>query len=607
MLSSEPFRMSDSIQTIADVILKLETQREADVILDLRTTNGAPAFDVPAFKQTPKLLAITLPGNKPSLINVGKSSKEVIPLIRYLEKRSIVGHNLQTKLGILQHYYDFNITPGNAACVMAASQILSMGSATAKHELRPDLSLCHKRALGSPFAHTQALCWKGRLSPAHYQQVSQELEILPALHESFKKAIIADNLEAIWHLERHIMPALTEMQIVGMPVDHDRLQCQLLHATNEVQIQRAFLDTNVGRQFNPDSPEQVKALLPIPDCKDLTLRGLNDPNANAIYRFRVATRQFASLNAIIDGIGSDDRAHCIFDPLWAETGRIQTRNFNLQGVRGVPPGTPEAEIGQELRACFRAEPGKVLVSSDFRGEELRILAFYTEEPNLIGALQRGEDLHNNTASALFSKEIAKLLPEERSIGKQVNFGIIYGQGAKGLAKQLNIQEFQAKEFIESFYSQNRSVKSHKSTCWRMARGDVAEVRSLLGRRRWVPSSGTPRPGHKPPCQSDWGRFSAFFNGPIQGTGADALKIALDRLHGALLPDCRLVLPAHDSLMLECPDDKDVVMRVIRLIERTMLEAMDCLCFGFPFEIETKIGYNWAEMVHPDEYWARGNT
>lgn len=595
------------MSSITDIITKLESRPEENVLFDLRTVKGKPEFDQPAFKQPPKLLALALPGERPSVVPIVRGSKEVIPLLQYIEDRSLVGHDLQTKLGILSYYHGFNLQPGKAECVMAASQILSMGSATTRSDLRPDLSLCHKRAFGSPLEPSQALCWEGQPTNEHYQQVAQELAILPALHRAFTETILADNLDHIWHLERYIMPTSIGMQILGMDVDHERLRWQLEQATHEVTDKRAFLDTSVNEKFNPDSPEQVKALLSLPDVKDATLAGLNDGIAKAIYRYRVASRKLTSLNAIIEGIDSKDgRAHCIFDPLWAETGRIQTRNFNLQGVRGVRPRTPEAEIGQELRACFRAGPGKVLVSSDFKGEELRILASYTEEPNLIDALRRGEDLHNNTASAIFRKEVANLTLEERAVGKRVNFSVIYGQGAKGLAQQLGISEHEAEQFIESFYTQNRSIRAHKYACWRMAKGDIAEIRTLLGRRRLIPSVGTPRPHRKHRHQSEWDRFSALFNGPIQGTGSDGLKITLDRLHGALPPDCRLVSTAHDSLMLECPDDKTIVMEVIRLVEATMLEAMHCLCRDFPFEIETKVGYNWAEMVSPGNFWTRGD-
>ena len=221
---------------------------------------------------------------------------------------------------------------------------------------------------------------------------------------------------------------------------------------------------------------------------------------------------------------------------------------------------------------------------------------------MLAALRNGEDLHNKTAAAIFGKIIADILPGERAIAKQVNFGVVYGQGKATLAEALGISEQEAALIIEKFYDHYQSIWAHRNACWAMARGDENDVRSLLGRRRWVPSTGTRRADRDSGYQSEWDRFSALFNGRIQSSGADALKIALERLHGALPMDCALLSTAHDSIMIECPDDKSTAMEVIQLVERTMLEAMDCLCPGFPFEIETKVGHNWAAMVSVDKFW-----
>lgn len=583
------------------IIAQLNTQPEAPVLIDVRTESGSPDFDIPAFKQKARLLAIALPGQDPWLIDVRNAGQRIAPLIGYLETRKLVGHNLQTKLGILSHQYGFKPQQGNAACVMAASQILFMGYFATDEERKPNIHRCYQRAFQQPLGSAEALSWTGELTKVHQQQIRQELEVLPALYDSCIKAIATANLDAIWHLEMSIIPQLIEMQMAGMGIHYERLHFQLEEANREKAETEIFLNKHVGKLFNPDNNKDTRDLLKrlgfaVPNLKFQTLAKLDHPVAKAIYRFKLSSQNLWNLVAINGSIGLDGRAHCILDPLWAETGRVVTRNFNLQGIRKVSPGTPDQALPQEIRACFRADPGKTYFVADFKGEELRILAYYTEEPNLIDALRRGEDLHDNTAATVLHKKLPDISESDHALGKELNFGFVYGQGAKGLAEKLGIPEQQAQLMIESFFDKNKFIKARKNACWAMARGDVSEVRTNLGRLRWVPSTGTPREDRKSGVQSEWDRFTALFHGPIQGTGADGLKITLDSLHGQLPAGSRLIAVAHDSFMGECINEKGAAMETIQRVESAMRESMDILCPGIPFEVETEVGSNWAQMA-----------
>ncbi len=244
-------------------------------------------------------------------------------------------------------------------------------------------------------------------------------------------------------------------------------------------------------------------------------------------------------------------------------------------------------LGREIRGCFEAAPGHVLVSADYSQVELRVLAHVADEPVLKEIFIRGEDVHTATASQVFRKEPAELTPMDRSKAKMINYGIVYGLSDYGLADRLNIPREEAKAVIDAYLSRFPQRRARSSTRRSSRRKDYGYVTTSCGRRRQIPELRA----------RNWqvrtlGERLAV-NTVIQGTAADVMKLAMIGAADALRAEglaARMVLTIHDELLFECPPEEEQAVRA--LVEREMVAPWEDR--DPPLAVDVGAGRTWLD-------------
>jgi DNA polymerase-1 len=275
------------------------------------------------------------------------------------------------------------------------------------------------------------------------------------------------------------------------------------------------------------------------------------------------------------------RVHTSFSQATAVTGRLSSNEPNLQNI---PIRTAE---GRRIREAFVAPPGHLIVSADYSQIELRIMAHLSQDGNLLRAFHEGMDVHRATASEVFGVPPAEVSSEQRRYAKTINFGLIYGMSAFGLAAQLGIEREAAKNWIERYFARYPGVKRYMDGTRTQAKAQ-GWVETVLGRRLWLPEINSPNGPRR------GGAERQAINAPLQGTAADIVKLAMiavqDRLDAGKFAS-RLVLQVHDELVLEVPEGE---LETIR-IELPRLMA-GVVALDVPLLAEVGAGPNW-ERAH----------
>ena len=354
-------------------------------------------------------------------------------------------------------------------------------------------------------------------------------------------------LDKVWQLECQLAPVVAAMRAQGFRVDCKRLEALAKTAEKDRAESEKKVKEALGAELNPRSPKQVKEALEkrglkLKSTDEVALVMSGDPAAELVLRSRAAEKRAQMISAYREAVGEDGRIHAEFDPLGTATGRFSCREPNLQNVGR----------DTEMRACFVADPKKVLVIADYSQVELRVAAFLAKEEAMLAAFRSGEDIHSLTAGKLAGKNHKAVSEEERKLAKAVNFGLLYGMSARGLAEYgrisfgLKLEEKEAREFRRKFFEAYPGLQRwHEEARQAAADPKVTEVRTLYGRRRWLPPPGG---------RMEWVRFTALVNTPVQGTCGDAIKRAM-----VSLSDAPLVSTVHDELILEVAEKESVGM------------------------------------------------
>ena len=305
-------------------------------------------------------------------------------------------------------------------------------------------------------------------------------------------------------------------------------------------------------------------------------------------------RQYAKLkNTYVDALPAlvnprTARVHATFQQAVAATGRLSSSDPNLQNI---PIRTRE---GREIRSAFLpGEPGWILLSADYSQIELRVLAHFSRDEALCAAFDRGDDIHTQVAAQVFGVSDRDVNPEMRRRAKAVNFGVLYGQSAFGLAKSLNIEQDEAATFIAAYFQRYPGVDKFLAEILEGCRTN-GYVKTILGRRRAIRGV---RP--EAPRQRNLPERTAI-NTVIQGSAADLIKLAMLAVHRSLAKRnfaARLLLQIHDELLLEAPADE-----LDRLAELVRGEMAGVASLAVPLVVDVKTGRNWAQT----EPWANTN-
>jgi DNA polymerase I len=276
------------------------------------------------------------------------------------------------------------------------------------------------------------------------------------------------------------------------------------------------------------------------------------------------------------------RLHTSLHQTVTATGRISSSEPNLQNI------PIKGEWGGRIRAAFVADPGWMLLSADYNQIELRILTHLSQDPVLIGAYDRGDDIHATTAMEIFGLPSGQITKDMRRVAKTVNFGIIYGISPFGLSSQLGISTQEAKRYIEAYFARFTGVKAYIDRTVAEAKASGYST-TLFGRRRPIPELRS-----ADPTQRSFGERVAM-NSPIQGAAADIIKLAMLALRRRIATEGRtskMLLQVHDELILEVPSDE------LDLARRIVTEEMEGVIeLAAPLKVDIGIGKNWRE-AHP---------
>ena len=397
-------------------------------------------------------------------------------------------------------------------------------------------------------------------------------------------------------VEMPLVPVLVRMELAGIAVD----RATLADMSAEFGAQLANLDSRitalVGHPFNIGSPKQLEQVLfhelGLPGTKRTKTGFSTDASVleelkseHEVVGLILQHRQWSKLKSTyIDALpqlaDAEGRVHTTYSQAVAATGRLSSTDPNLQNI---PVRTA---LGRRIRKVFVAPAGKLLLAADYSQVELRILAHVSGDPGLKAAFAAGEDIHRATAARVLGVDPASVDQEQRSMAKMVNFGVAYGMSDFGLADRLHIDRETAHTFISDYFAAYPGIQRYTVEIRILAR-DRGWVSTLLGRRRYIPELSA-RNG----ALRAAGERMAI-NMPIQGTAADAIKIAMVRLQAAMTAGglhARMLLQVHDELVFET--DEDEMPALAALASETMEAALP---LDVPLTVDLKVGTSWEGM------------
>ena len=428
---------------------------------------------------------------------------------------------------------------------------------------------------------------------------AEDADVTFQLYEIFAPQLKKENLEDLFYkVEMPLMEVLAKMELSGISLDKNWLKQESQDLENDLKQLETKIFEISGEEFNMNSPRQLGEIL----FEKMQL----DPKAKKTKTGQYATsedvlQKLASKHEIIphileyrtyqklkstyvDALPSqidkdDNRVHTNFSQTTAATGRLASVNPNLQNI---PIRTLR---GQQIRGAFVADPGQKLISADYSQIELRLIAEIAGEENMIDAFKKGEDIHASTASKLFKIPLDEVSKTQRSQAKTVNFGIIYGQGAFGLADQTGLSRTEAKQMIEEYYANYPKLKEWMSTQVQKAR-ELGYVETILKRKRHLKDINSANFVVKSHAERN------AVNAPIQGSAADIIKIAMINIQKKLEEKnlkTKMLLQVHDELVFESPENE--VETASKLIKTEMESAIET---QVPLLVEVGVGDNWLE-------------
>ncbi len=401
-----------------------------------------------------------------------------------------------------------------------------------------------------------------------------------------------EKLQSVYEtLEKPLIPVLLDMEHSGVKID-----AAVLHAhSKEISAKLQTIETQAyevaGQQFNLGSPKQLREILfdklGIP-VKSKTPKG-EPSTAEAVLQELAEEYELPRLIMEHRGLSKlkstytdklpqqidprSGRVHTSYHQAVAQTGRLSSSEPNLQNI---PIRTPE---GRRIRQAFTAPPGYVLLAADYSQIELRIMAHLSQDESLLTAFAAGEDVHRATAAEVFDTALDEVSKEQRRSAKAINFGLIYGMSAFGLAKQLGITRSTAQDYIEQYFTRYPGVKQYMEQT-RLHAAEQGYVETVFGRRLYLPDINARNAQRRQYAER------------MQGTAADIIKRAMIDIH-AWLPnsnlDLKMIMQVHDELIFEVQASQTDSART-SIIEKMRSAAI----LKVPLEVEAGVGANWDE-------------
>jgi DNA polymerase-1 len=486
---------------------------------------------------------------------------------------------------------DSSLPETMAAGSVAPERIFDVG--VAAYLLESDRSSFEVQGLAEQFL-SSALPEEGTALAAAVEAVASRL-LVPVLAQ---RLVDDGSADVMYKIEMPLLPVLAQMERVGLSVDSAILARQSAELGAEIDQMVSDIHAMAGEDFNIDSPQQLSHILF--DVRKLptfgmkrTKRGFYSTNAKILadlaqtdelvakvleYRERAKIKS-TYLDALPALIRGDHRIHTTFNQTVAATGRLSSSDPNLQNI------PTRSELGHRVRTAFTVPEGSVFLACDYSQIELRLLAHLSGDEHLIAAFNEGADFHAATAARVFGIPVEEVTPQLRSRAKAVNFGIVYGQQAYGLATSLKIPRAEAQQMIDRYFEAYPGVRAYLDQSVAFAHEHGYAI-TMYGRKR-----------HIREFQQRNKQLVAFgertaMNHPMQGTAADIIKIAMVRVEKRLAEEglkSKLVLQIHDELDLEVPVDE--IDAASALVKETM-EGVAQLKVSLIAEVSS--GATWAD-------------
>lgn len=565
-----------SYDDVLELVNRLQTINE--VAIDVETASNG------------RVLCIGLSWKEGTAVVVTQQALKdprVVPLLdKALASKILIGHNLKYDIQVL--WRNGFTTPQVGVDTMLMNY--TVDERPGKHGLKQLV----RRYLNAPdydapiqeyYTHMEDCppheLWKYNAYDASYTYI---------LRKVLEQEVDGDGA---WLLNNMLYPAanvLAKMEYTGIMIDRPYLQQLSIDLNKKASELEQEMFKLAGKEFNPRSPKQLAELLyhdldlPVPggewSTNEEALKALQEfhPLPAKILEYRGVTKMLRTyVDALLEAADENDRVHTTFNLHGTVTGRLSSSNpVNLQNI----PKTPEA------RNAFIATPGYTLVEGDLSQAEVRVLAWFCKDPNLIEALAQGGDMHIRTASIMFDKKPEEITPEMRQAAKRITFGLIYGKTVESLAKDLGVSIPEAKELYKRFFDAFPRVQEWIHAQQRLVLKTGVVTTPFKRKRRFDFITAENR--------NEVMRQAV--NTPIQSVASDITLSAIIRIGNKLgnSTNTRLLITVHDSILLETKDDP---VEVARWLKQQMVG--DVLDNTVPFEAEVAIGKRWGSLEEVD--------
>ncbi len=513
--------------------------------------------------------------------------------------RAKIGHHLKYDAHVLANHGI--VMDGLRYDSMLESYVLNSTA------IRHDMDACAQRYLGLKTISYEEVAGKGakQLSfnevplETAAEYAAEDADVTLQLHRVLWRGLEAEpSLRKLYdEMEQPLIGVLFRMEHHGVLVDGDVLKSQGGEITARLAELEADAHKLAGQPFNLDSPKQLQEILfgkmdlPVvrktptgqPSTAEDVLEELagDYPLPKVILEYRGLAKLKSTytdkLPAQIDA--RTGRVHTSYHQAVAVTGRLSSSDPNLQNI---PIRTPE---GRRIRQAFVAPPGHLLLAADYSQVELRIMAHLSGDEHLRRAFAADGDIHRATAAEVFEVAPAQVTPEQRHAAKAINFGLMYGMSAFGLARQLSIARGAAQEYVDRYFERYPAVQRFMDDTREQARSR-GYVETVFGRRLYLPEI------HSRNHQRRQYAERSAINAPMQGTAADLIKRAMIEVDRWLLEErlgTRLVMQVHDELVLEVPEPEAEAVR-----ERVVACMAGAAELAVPLKVDAKLGLNWDE-------------
>jgi DNA polymerase-1 len=520
------------------------------------------------------------------------------PLLEDASKPKL-GHHLKFDSHILANYgIAFS---GQRYDSMLESYVLN--SVATRH----DMDSTVQKYLGMSTIHFEDVCGKGAKQITFNQvdvdrateYAAEDADVTLQLHQALWPQLEAEpRLKTLYeNIEQPLVPVLYRMERTGVLVDRELLKRQSAELAARMLELQAQAHVEAGGRFNVDSPKQLQEILfgklgiPVmrktPTGQPSTAEDVLEELAatHELPKLILEYRQIAKLKSTYTDKLPEQidpqtgRIHTSYHQAVAATGRLSSSDPNLQNI---PIRTPE---GRRIRQAFIAPPGFSLIAADYSQIELRIMAHLSGDASLLSAFAEDRDVHQATAAEVFGMALEAVTAEQRRSAKAINFGLIYGMSAFGLARQLGIGRADAQRYVDLYFERYPGVKRYMDETKEKAR-ETGYVETIFGRRLYLPEIQS-----RNQALRQYAERSAI-NAPMQGSAADIIKRAMIDVDAWLQTSgvrARLIMQVHDELILEVAESQ--IASVVEQVRDHMARAA---ALSVPLKVDVGIGLNWDE-------------